>query len=190
MHIDTGVAERILSAVTASYRNGGSELPDILARIQAAVYITDPDGVITHYNRACVGLSGRTPRIHQDKWCVTWRLYTTEGEFLPHDECPMAVAIRERRPIRGQRAIAERPDGTRVPFTPYPTPMFDGEGNLIGAINLLVDPGQQKGRSHLLGRATRCRELAASCNDERTARTLKLMATEFEEQASFMATLN
>jgi hypothetical protein len=36
-------------------------------------------------------------------------------------------------------AIAERPDGTHVRFLPYPTPLFDGDGNLIGALNMLVE---------------------------------------------------
>ena len=44
---------------------------------------------------------------------------------LPHGECPMALAIKEKKPNRGFEAVAERPDGTRVPFIPYPTPLFD-----------------------------------------------------------------
>ena len=51
----------------------------------------------------------------------------------------MAVALRENRPIRGVEAIAERPDGTRVPFLPFPTPIRDASGKLIGAVNMLVD---------------------------------------------------
>jgi PAS domain-containing protein len=51
----------------------------------------------------------------------------------------MAVALKERRPNRGTEAIAERPDGTPVPFLPYPTPLFDSTGALIGAVNTLVD---------------------------------------------------
>jgi hypothetical protein len=51
----------------------------------------------------------------------------------------MAVAIQERRPVRGSEAIAERPDGTRVNFPPYPTPLFDEEGILIGAVNMFID---------------------------------------------------
>ena len=51
----------------------------------------------------------------------------------------MAVALREKRPIRGVEAIAERPDGSRVPFIPYPTPLFDAEGRLTGGLNMLVD---------------------------------------------------
>ena len=51
----------------------------------------------------------------------------------------MAVAITEGRPVRGAHAVAERPDGTRVPFIPYPTPMRDATGTLVGAVNVLVD---------------------------------------------------
>ena len=70
---------------------------------------------------------------------MTWKIYRTDGECLPHDACPMAVAIRERRAIRGVEAIAERPDGTCINFMPYPTPVFDEDGNLAGAVNLLLD---------------------------------------------------
>ena len=63
---------------------------------------------------------------------------------MPHAECPMAVTLKEGRPIRGQEAVAERPDGTRVPFMPYPTPLFDGDGRLVGAVDLLMDITDQK----------------------------------------------
>lgn len=49
------------------------------------------------------------------------------------------LALREQRPINGMQAVAEHPDGTRVPFMPYPSPMFDASRNLIGAVNMLVD---------------------------------------------------
>jgi PAS domain-containing protein len=41
-------------------------------------------------------------------------------------------------------AVAERPDGTRVPFEPYPTPLFDASGDLIGAVNMLIDITDRK----------------------------------------------
>ena len=56
----------------------------------------------------------------------------------------MAIALREDRPVRGMEAIAERPDGTRVPFIPYPTPLHDDNGKLIGAVNMLVDISERK----------------------------------------------
>ena len=73
---------------------------------------------------------------------------------MPHNQCPMAVALREQRPIRGAEAIAERPDGTRIPFLAFPTPLFSVEGELIGAINTLVDIADRK-RTEALGECQR-----------------------------------
>ena len=56
----------------------------------------------------------------------------------------MAIALKENRPVRGCEAIAERPDGTRIPFIPYPTPLRDADGRLTGAINMLVDITERK----------------------------------------------
>src|SRR5581483_7745965 len=67
-----------------------------------------------------------------------------DGTPLAHADCPMAIALKEDRIVRGMEAAAERPDGTRVPFIPYPTPLFDEAGNLIGAINMLVDITERK----------------------------------------------
>jgi PAS domain S-box-containing protein len=117
---------------------------DLLQALPAAIYTTDAAGRITFYNEAAVELSGRRPKLDSDEWCVTWRLYRPDGTPLPHGECPMAVALNEDRPVRGKEAIAERPDGTRVPFLPYPTPLHDASGALIGAVNMLVDISQRK----------------------------------------------
>src|SRR5262249_14294894 len=112
---------------------------DVLEAIPIAIYATDAKGNVTFFNQAAVEMTGRTPELGSDQWCVTWRLYHTDGTPLPHDECPMAVALKEQRPIRGTEAIAERPDGSRVRFLPYPTPLFDRNGRLSGAVNMLFD---------------------------------------------------
>jgi PAS domain S-box-containing protein len=56
----------------------------------------------------------------------------------------MAVALKEDRPVRDAEAVAERPDGSRIPFIPYPTPLHDESGALTGAINMLVDITQSR----------------------------------------------
>ncbi len=119
-------------------------LQDLIAAIPAAIYTTDAEGRITYFNDGAVELAGRTPTIGSDEWCVTWKLYTPDGKPLPHDQCPMAIALKEGRPVRNTEAIAERPDGTLVPFLPYPTPLFDADGKLVGAINMLVDISERK----------------------------------------------
>ena len=112
--------------------------------LPAAIYITDAAGKITYFNAACIEFSGRTPELGTDHWCVTWKLFYPDGRPMPHDECPMAIALREGRSVRGAEAIAERPDGTRVCFMPYPTPLRDERGTIVGGINMLVDITERK----------------------------------------------
>ena len=122
------------------YENGGGRDSDeILLGLPTAVYTTDAAGRITFFNEAAVELWGVRPKLGSSQFCGSWKLYWPDGTPMPHGECPMALALREKRPIRGMEAIAERPDGTRVPFIPYPTPLFDSAGALIGAVNTLVD---------------------------------------------------
>ena len=113
-----------------------------LEALPVAVYGTDADGAITFYNQAAVELWGRRPEIGKTMWCGSWQLYGLDGKALAHDESSLAVALRERRPISGAEAVLERPDGTRVRFRAYPTPLFDEGGTVVGALNTLIDVTQ------------------------------------------------
>ena len=112
---------------------------DLLDVFPAAVYTTDADGRVTFFNKAAEELAGRTPEIGVDKWCVSFRLYRADGTLLPLEECPMAVALKEGRVVRNVEVVAERPDGARVPLMPFPTPLRDAHGRIIGAVNMIVD---------------------------------------------------
>jgi PAS domain S-box-containing protein len=133
------VADAILRQVVGLVKEGDHAQLHALDTFPFAIYVTDIDGFITYFNRACIDLAGRTPTVGQDRWCVTWRLYTNEGDVLPHEQCPMAVAIRTKGMVRGTTAVAERPDGNRIRFQPFPTPVVGDSGELIGAVNMLVD---------------------------------------------------
>lgn len=104
-----------------------------------AIYTTDAEGNLTYFNPAAVEFSGKTPEIGTDKWCVTWKLYWPDGSPMPHDTCPMAIALKEKRQINGAHAIAEKPNGERVHFEAFPSPILDNDGNLVGGINMLID---------------------------------------------------
>jgi PAS domain S-box-containing protein len=125
-------------------RDSERRLQDLLAAIPAAIYTTDANGTITYYNEAAVEFAGRRPVIGSDKWSIAWKLYWPDGTPLPHDQTPIALALKADRPIRGKEVIAERPDGTRIPYIPFPTPLHDANGKLIGAINMLVDVSERK----------------------------------------------
>lgn len=176
-------SEDMLAVVLAAASDGNEGLRETLETLSAPIYVTDAEGWVTSYNSACIDFVGRTPDPGEDRWCVTWRLYTEQGERLAHDECPMAVAIREARPVRNVVAVAERPDGTRVMFLPHPTPIFDADGRVTGAVNLLVDVTDRQQADALDVQAARCRRLAQTLTDSRTVETLGAMAAEYEEKA-------
>jgi len=112
---------------------------ELVARLPIALYTTDADGRVTYFNRAAAQLVGREPELGRDRWCISHKLFRADGSPLPLEDCPMAVALREEREVRGVEALVERPDGSRVRIMPLPTPLYDAAGKLTGAINLLVD---------------------------------------------------
>ncbi|MGC2042601.1 MAG: HWE histidine kinase domain-containing protein, partial [Pseudolabrys sp.] len=128
----------------ATLRERERRFRELLGGLPAAVYTTDAAGRITYYNDAAAALWGHRPPLGTSEWCGSWKLFWPDGTPLSHDQCPMAVALKENRAVRGMEAAAERPDGTRVPFIPYPTPIHDETGALIGAVNMLVDITDRK----------------------------------------------
>ncbi len=117
---------------------------DLLEALPAAIYTTDAEGRITFFNEAAADLCGRRPTPGSDQWCVSSKLYYPDGTALAHSDCPMAMALKTGKPVRGTEKVVERPDGTRVPILPFPTPLHDAEGKLVGAVNMLVDITERK----------------------------------------------
>jgi PAS domain S-box-containing protein len=141
--LDAQEASRAAMESLERVRESEHRFYQLLQALPAAIYTTDAEGKIDFYNEAAVEFAGRRPALG-DHWCVTWRLLNPDGSPLPHDACPMAIALKEGRPVRGAEAIAERPDGTQRWFAPYPTPLRDPSGKLTGAINMLVDITERK----------------------------------------------
>lgn len=102
----------------------------VLDEIPAPIYTTDARGLVTYWNPACVHFAGREPELGQDRWCIAWQLFTTTGQPLASDDCPMAQAIRTKKPVRDIIAIAERPTDRGSPSGPTPRPSSIGTGTL------------------------------------------------------------
>ncbi|HEX6430365.1 MAG TPA: PAS domain S-box protein, partial [Niastella sp.] len=119
----------------------GSELRyrTLIETLPTPLYTTDTEGRITLYNKAAVELWGREPEIGKDLWCGSFRILNADGSPLPLDSCPMAVCLREKRPVHGEEIIVIRPDGSLRDVAPHPQPVYDDQGNMTGAINMLVD---------------------------------------------------
>ena len=136
-----------------------------LNALGVAMYTTDAAGRITFFNAAAEAFWGRRPELGEE-WCGSLELLTTDEKPMRHDECPMAIALRERRAVRGSEAIAVRPDGTKVRFMAFPTPLFDDDGQLAGAVNVLIDVSQRHAAEEASRAASRALAASNAVKDE------------------------
>lgn len=125
-------------------RESQANYQQLVDGLPVPIYTCDAEGRILIFNKAAVKLWGREPEIGKDLWCGSWKIYRPDGSPLPLDECPMAVALTEGRPVLGEEILVERPNGERIYVAPHPYPIFSESGKLAGAVNLLMDISEQK----------------------------------------------
>jgi len=104
-----------------------------------AIYTCDESGFVKFYNSAAVKLWGREPVAGKDLWCGSLKMFGKDGSYLAPDKRPMAIAIKERRPVYDEEIIIQRPDGSMRNINPFPYPLFDKAGKLTGGVNMLID---------------------------------------------------
>jgi PAS domain S-box-containing protein len=128
-----------LTPLTLALRESEHRYQQLVQALPTAVYTTDADGRIQLFNEAAIELWGRRPYPGRDLWCGSWKIYRSDGSPMPLDQCPMAIALKEARVVRGEEIVIERPDGSRRHVLPHPAPLFDAHGAVDGAVNMLVD---------------------------------------------------
>ncbi|MEO6565687.1 MAG: histidine kinase dimerization/phospho-acceptor domain-containing protein [Casimicrobiaceae bacterium] len=123
-----------------------TEFSRVLGMIPAAAYVCDSQGLITYFNRRAAEIWGREPLLNdaRDRYCGSFRIYTRTGAPLVHEECWMARALREDRPFNGYELTIEQPDGKRISALAHANPIHDEDGELLGAVNVLVDISDQR----------------------------------------------
>jgi PAS domain S-box-containing protein len=112
-----------------------------------AVYSCDASGVIRQYNTRATELWGREPKPgdSEERFCGSFKLYRTDGSFMPHEQCPVADVLTGRVPgTRDAEVFIERPDGSRITAIVNIAPLTDDRGQIIGAINCLYDVTERK----------------------------------------------
>jgi PAS domain S-box-containing protein len=154
---------------------------ELLESLPIAVYVTDVDGHITYYNEAAAELWGHRPEFGSTRWTGWWRLFWPDGRPMRNEDCPMAVTLREGRPVRGVEAIAERPDGRRVHFLPHPSLLRDGTGRVTGAINVLADLTDRRNAEI---DSARLAAIVASSDDAIIGKTLEGVVTSWNAGAT------
>src|SRR3989440_8771641 len=67
----------------------------------------------------------------------------------------MALALQGGQDYNGQEIVVERPDGSRRTALAHANPFHDERGNLLGAVNVLVDITERKRAEEALKEADR-----------------------------------
>jgi PAS domain S-box-containing protein len=142
--IDRHRSEDALRESEERFRVSEQGFRELLGALPAAIFVTDADGRIIYYNQAAVDMWGKRPELGKDRWSDLARFYFADGKPAILRECPTEVALRKGRSVRGCEAILERPDGTRTPILPYPTPLRDATGAIVGVVNMTVDITERK----------------------------------------------
>ncbi len=138
----------------------------LIHHLPEAIYNCDNEGRILFYNQAAVNLWGRVPEVGKDLWCGSWKLFKPDGTPLALEDCPMAIALKEKRAIPDQEIIIQRPDGIQRYVLAHPSPLFDSSRKVIGAVNILIDITEQKKAAAEIVRAkSRLRAILENTDD-------------------------
>jgi two-component sensor histidine kinase/PAS domain-containing protein len=134
------------SPVDAARHIGEWQFRRLLEKLPAGAYTCDPDGLITYCNPQAIQLWGRAPQLNHpvDRFCGSFKLFTTDGIPIAHDQCWMALALKRNQAYNGREIVIERPDGRRLTALAYANPIQDEARRLLGAVNVLVDITERK----------------------------------------------
>ena len=141
---DSRSREVLLERSNEKLRNQEEAFRRLLETLPAAIHTTDTAGRITYCNKAAIDLWGVSPEIGKDKCSDLGRLFYPDGTLMPVEVCPTKLCLMERRALPGREALFERPDGKRVPIIPYPAPLTDEQGEVVGVVSMKIDITERK----------------------------------------------
>ena len=118
----------------------------LIEKLPAAAYTIDREGLITYQNDRAVLLWGRAPQLNHpdDRYCGSFRLFQSDGSPLAHEHCWMVRALHDGKDYHGKELLIERPDGSRVTVLAHASPIRNDNGEIVGAMNVLVDISDRK----------------------------------------------
>ena len=131
----------VLPTAKAALQNSELQFRHLLDKLPAGGYTCDRHGLITHFNDHAVKLWGRAPKLNDpaDRFCGSFKLFARDGSPIAHDTCWMARALQTGNEYNGEELIIEQLGGQRLTVLAHANPIRDEAGELVGAVNVLVD---------------------------------------------------
>lgn len=163
--LGTQVAERKRTA--DALQRSERRIREIIEAMPVAVYVCNAEGLITSFNPSAARLWGREPKLldTQDRYCGSFKIHYLDGRDMPHAESQMAQVLRTGAPQRNQEIVIERPDGARATALVNALPLTNEEGELVGAINCLIDITERKQSEEALRRESELNETMVKAQD-------------------------
>jgi len=161
---------RVLRTEEVRFREAAM-MESVLHHVDMGVLVAEEDGTISFATapvERLLGVPVRTLRGSpaQERLAAVLRLRGAQhpdGTPFRASELPLLRAVRERAPVRGVTCVLHRPDGSELTVEMAAVPLYDdgaaedgtGEGELVGAIQTLVDRTESASRTRELSRAYR-----------------------------------
>jgi PAS domain S-box-containing protein len=126
---------------------------EIFEHLPIATCVCDSAGRIVQYNRRATVLWDRIPHPGQtyDHFTAQCRFFNVKGDELPRTR--LAEVLRTRKSIRNEEVTVERANGKRLVVLINVDPLFDAQGDLIGAISCFQDVTERKQMMDALDRS-------------------------------------
>lgn len=119
-------------------------LPLILARelasqLATATFIADAEGQLVFYNEPAEEVLGRTfaeaGSMSASEWAAMFQLETLDGDPLPPEEMPAAIALMKQRPAHGRLRMTGL-DGVKRTLSVTGIPLFSSRVDCVGMLAL------------------------------------------------------
>jgi PAS domain-containing protein len=111
-------------------------LKQVAGYLATPVFLVDEDGTLEYYNEPAEALLGQryeeTGQIPLEIWGKLWTPTHPDGRPLLPEELPVAIAVRDRRPVQGTFSIRGL-DGADRQLTVTALPLEAADGSHLGA---------------------------------------------------------
>ena len=117
---------------------------ELLDNLYDGVYFVDTDRNILFWNRGAERLTGysKEEMIGSRCWDHLLRHVNCEGTLLCQNDCPLHASMQNGAPSEDEIFLHHK-DGHRLPVRVRVTPLRDGDGTIVGAIEIFSDNSEK-----------------------------------------------